>query len=67
MVCTAPASAGTFTIPPYVLLALPATKANFYFQPGDSPAFSSNFTASGITIGTTQSFVDGVEFGVAVN
>jgi len=63
-VCTAPASAGTFTIPPYVLLALPATNgANFWFQPGDqNPAFSGTFAASGLAVGVAQSFVDGVAF-----
>ena len=62
--CTAPASAGTFTIPPYVLLALPATNgANFWFQPGDQgPTFSGTFTASGLTLGLAQSFVDSVAF-----
>ena len=67
--CAAPASAGTFTIPPYVLQALPATNgAIFYFGSGDqSPAFSNTFTATGLTTGIAQSFVDGVRLGVVVN
>jgi uncharacterized protein (TIGR03437 family) len=67
--CTAPASEGTFTIPPYVLQALPASNgAIFYFQPGDQgPAFTSNFTATGLTIGIAQSFVDGVRLGAVLN
>lgn len=51
-VCTAPASAGTFTVPPYALLALP---------PGNSGALSFQeltaavpFTASGLSVGIIQ-------------
>ena len=69
-VCRAPASAGTLTIPPYVLLALPATNgANFSFQPGrEQAAFSGTFSASGLTVGLADSYVDGVTFpGVALN
>ena len=68
--CTAPAGAGTFTIPPYVLQALPATNsANFYFGPGDQgPAFSGSFSASGLTVGVAQSFDDSAGFsGVTLN
>jgi hypothetical protein len=47
-VCTAPASAGTFTIPPSVLLALPAsTSAGF----GISTATEASFTATGLNVG----------------
>jgi len=62
--CTAPASAGTFTIPPYVMLALPAgTGTNFGFQPGDqAPASSSMFSATGLDAGILQTFVDSVGF-----
>jgi uncharacterized protein (TIGR03437 family) len=69
-VCTVPASAGTFTIPTYVLQALPANNnANFYFEPGDGgPAFSGTFSATGLTTGIAQSFVDGIYFGgVTIN
>ena len=69
-VCTAPASAGTLTIPPYVLLALPATNgANFSFDPGNAnPAFAGTFTATGLNLGVAQSFVNAVGFGgVTVN
>lgn len=65
VVCTAPASAGTFTIPPYALFALPtgAPGLNFYFQPGDeTAAYSGLFTASGLSAGVANSFVDGVAF-----
>ena len=64
--CTAPASAGTFTIPSYVLLALPASNnAAFAFQPGDvaGPVFSTTFSASGLTVGIVQAFIDGLTFG----
>lgn len=68
--CTAPASAGTFTIPPYVLQAVPAgNNQSFAFQPGDQgPAFSGTFPATGVLAGIAQSFVDGVFFtGVTIN
>ncbi len=65
--CTAPVSAGTFTIPSYVLLALPTGNGtNFNFQPGDGPggpATISSFSATGIAVGLAQAFVDGVGFG----
>jgi uncharacterized protein (TIGR03437 family) len=57
--CTAAASAGTFTIPPYVLLALP---------PSNPPAFSSGFiltsvtktpfSASGLGAGVVEAYSD---------
>lgn len=47
-VCPAPASAGTFTIPTYVLLALPAsTFAGFVF----STQTEASFTATGLNLG----------------
>jgi uncharacterized protein (TIGR03437 family) len=47
-VCSAPASAGTFTIPPYVLLALPAsTSAGFILSTQAEAAF----TATGLNLG----------------
>jgi hypothetical protein len=60
-VCEVAASAGTFTIPPYVLLALPpGNGTNFYFQPGDmGPASSASFSASGLDAGIVQTFIDG--------
>ncbi len=64
--CTAPVSAGTLTIPPYVTLALPnGNGTNFNFQPGDGlggPASISTFSATGIAFGLMQAFVDGVNF-----
>jgi uncharacterized protein (TIGR03437 family) len=72
--CTVQANAGTFTIPAYVLLALPpATNggASFFFGPGDQgPAYSGVFTANGLTngIGIAQAFLDGViSGGVTLN
>jgi hypothetical protein len=65
-VCEVPASAGSFTIPPYVLLALPPGNfTNFYFQPGDfgGPATTAAFTASGLNAGLAQTFVDDAGFG----
>ncbi|HLK47541.1 MAG TPA: hypothetical protein VKT49_05370 [Bryobacteraceae bacterium] len=63
-VCSAPASTGTLTVPPYILLALPATNgAAFYFQPGEQqPAFSGAFSASGLTVGIADSYVGAVAF-----
>ena len=50
--CTAPASAGTFTIPPSVLLALPAsTGAGIVFWSGTQEL---PFTATGLTLGMIQ-------------
>ena len=53
--CTVAAGAGTFTIPPYVLLALPAgTFDHFSLGSAESDV---TFTATGISLGTlhTQS------------
>ena len=63
-VCEVPASAGTFTIPGYVLLALPSGNGtNFYFQLGDmGPATEAAFSASGLDDGIAQSFVAGTAF-----
>jgi hypothetical protein len=60
--CTAPASAGTFTVPPSVTLSLPPTAATVGFV---SPAFLSvanytnpqPFTAPGMDFGTTYGYV----------
>ena len=63
--CTAPASAGTFTIPPYVLLPLPANNFTYLgFGSGlQWPTAESVFTAKGLTVGLVQAFVDGNFFG----
>ncbi len=50
--CYAPAAAGTFTVPPSVLLALPAGPGELIFQPNANPA---SFTASGLTLGFVTS------------
>jgi uncharacterized protein (TIGR03437 family) len=60
--CKAPNNAaGTFTIPSYVLLALPAGNfTQFELGPGTiQGATSAAFTASGINIGLIQTFLDG--------
>jgi hypothetical protein len=60
-VCTAPASAGTFTIPPYVLLALPAfNNAGFVFAPANTEV---PFTATGLSLGILTTHNDGTGFG----
>ncbi len=61
VVCTVPASAGTFTIPPYALLALPpGPGTGFWFQLGDqAPATSAPFSATGLSVGIVQTFIDG--------
>ena len=64
--CTAPVSAGTLTIPSYVLLSLPTGNGTYLnFQPGDGPGGPANevaFSATGIILGLAQTFVDGVTF-----
>lgn len=46
--CIVPASAGTFTIPPTVLLALPSSGGEIDFKPALLP---SSFTANGLSLG----------------
>jgi hypothetical protein len=59
--CTAPAGPGTFTIPAYVLDALPpGNNAGFTFAPA-APAVS--FTASGLTVGILDGRINGTGFG----
>jgi hypothetical protein len=58
--CTVAASAGTFTIPPYVLLALPAGNfgtLQFSYQTAEVP-----FTATGIDAGSLNTWNDGIRF-----
>ena len=51
--CAAPASAGTFTVPPAVMLALPAgSYGTVYFKPVIGPV---GFTASGLNLGYVTS------------
>ncbi len=60
-ICIAPASAGTFTIPPYVLLALPAGNfAGFVFAPFNTTA---PFMATGLSVGILKTQNDGTGFG----
>jgi hypothetical protein len=59
--CLAPASAGTFTIPPYVLLALPAGSfTGFVIGPA---RIVQPFTATGLDVGSVQYRNDGVGYG----
>ncbi len=54
-VCTVLASAGTFTIPAYALLALPSSGGFLTFRTGDvRPAASALFSASGLNLGIAQ-------------
>jgi uncharacterized protein (TIGR03437 family) len=58
--CVVAANAGTFTIPPYVLLRLPSGPfASFEFMPY---GVRSTFTASGIGLGIIDSSNDGTGF-----
>jgi uncharacterized protein (TIGR03437 family) len=59
-ICTAPASSGTFTIPPHVLLALPnGPGAVLELEPGyRGPASSAAFPAAGLNLGIVQTFID---------
>jgi len=63
-VCTAPAGAGRFTIPPYVLLALPA--GNFAFSGFSSAEAYYPFTATGLDVGWVQTQISGPGFGIAL-
>ncbi len=59
--CQAPAKAGTFTIPSYILTALPAGNfGGIVLQPA---AASVPFTASGIALGTIETTHDGTGYG----
>ncbi len=58
--CYAPASAGQFTVPSYVLLALPASTNNSGSL-GVENAVTGTFTATGLTTGTT---IAAVSFGI---
>ena len=59
--CKAPAKAGTFTIPPYIMTALPTGNfGGIVLQP--APA-SVPFTASGIAIGFVETNHDGTGYG----
>ena len=55
VVCNAAANAGTFTIPPYALLALPAANIGNWFQlRQQTPAAA--FTAKGLGLGSIQTY-----------
>lgn len=57
-VCTAPASAGSFTVPPYVLEALPTANAGFVF----GSISESSFTATGIDVGIVGIYTNDAGF-----
>ncbi len=60
--CIAPAGAGTFTIPPYVLLALPAGNlAGIVLAPADTGV---PFTAPGLSLGLLSTHNDGAGYGL---
>jgi hypothetical protein len=63
--CKASSNAGTFTIPSYVLLALPAGNfTQFALGPGTvQGAAERGFTATGIDIGLIQTYLDGNAIG----
>jgi hypothetical protein len=61
--CTVPASAGTFAIPPYVLLALPNPTGNFTTFQFSPVTEAVPFTAAGLTLGTLGTYNDGTRFG----
>ncbi len=61
--CTVAASAGTFTIPSYMLFTLANTpNATFSFGRGNGTTTSASFSAAGIDIGIGQTFIGNVEF-----
>lgn len=60
--CTAPASAGTFTIPPYIMQNLPSNNAATLLF-GSRVAYSP-FTASGLDVGSVQVVISGPSFSV---
>jgi hypothetical protein len=62
--CIAPASAGTFAVPPYVLLALPA--GNFAGLQLSPAQVSVPFTASGLSVGLLQTQIDGTGPGLTL-
>jgi uncharacterized protein (TIGR03437 family) len=60
--CIAPAGAGKFTIPPYVLLALPAGNlAGIVLAPADTGV---PFTAPGLSLGLLSTHNDGAGYGL---
>ena len=61
--CAASSGPGTFTIPPYVMLALPATNfAGFTLAPADT---SVPLSAPGLDLGLLQTHNDGAGFGLS--
>jgi hypothetical protein len=62
--CIAAASPGTFTVPPYVLLALPA--GNFAGLQLSPAKVSVPFTATGLSVGLLQTQIDGIGPGLTL-
>lgn len=59
-VCVAPAGAGTFTIPPYILQALPAGSCGGLVL---SSVAQVSFTATGINVGLLSTYSNSAGFG----
>jgi hypothetical protein len=62
--CIAPATPGTFAVPPYVLLALPA--GNFAVLQLSPAQVSVPFTATGLSVGLLETQIDGIGPGLAL-
>ncbi len=65
VLCRAPATTGTFTVPAYLLSAIPTGTGVFRFSPGSfsTPASSGSFSAPGIVVGIAQTYIDGTLLG----
>jgi hypothetical protein len=59
-VCNVAASAGTFTIPPYVLLALPASNLAGFVLSSQTEV---PFTATGLSVGILKAYTNDAGFG----
>jgi uncharacterized protein (TIGR03437 family) len=66
-ICTVAGNVGTFTVPAYVLLALPATPSGTSAGLVLSPVILAPFTATGMTIGTIQTYTNEAGFGYGWN
>ena len=61
--CNVAASTGTFTIPPYVMLALPPTPNNFSSGLVMSSIAINSFSATGLTVGSISDYYNVAGFG----
>jgi uncharacterized protein (TIGR03437 family) len=62
-ICTVVGNVGTFTIPPYVLLALPATPSGTSAGLVLSSSTINSFTATGLTLGVISTYTNEAGFG----